>query len=358
MSGPKDYSVFFDAARTALIAARRVEEMQRRNEALERRANENRERLQREMARLASKRENLTRNRDENNTRRSALPKGVASPPEVKNASLVNQRAKTLEEHSQKNKNRLAREQAKLDSIASEDAANQLLDTIASDVMPSQTHLPNNPVAFAGGTDVTDVSFKSELDVQLGESLVAALQWQEELNADTDVADFEKVAAELWTTRRLDLFKDAGLRNDKTYKMEVDTLVENAKEIHARAGERAVKFNTRNELLADIIASLKEIGFSVNDPKFENDADPGGVVVLVATRGRERMEASVDLSDEIRSTWDHVSGEHCKTAFFEYIDAMGKKGLEIKPHRDDLQSRPIQRQKGAKDLPRSQSDNV
>ncbi len=109
-----------------------------------------------------------------------------------------------------------------------------------------------------------------------------------------------------------------------------------------------MKFNTRNELVSDIIDSLKEVGFVVDDPQFADPANPSGVVLLVANRGSERMEASIDLSDEIHSTWNNLSEEHCKTAFFDYVDAMSSKGVKVKPHREDLQNRPIKRQQALK----------
>ncbi len=109
--------------------------------------------------------------------------------------------------------------------------------------------------------------------------------------------------------------------------------------------------------MVDIIASLKEIGFVVTDPQFADPQDPGGDVLLVATKGSERMEARIDLSDEIRSTWDNVTEEHCKTSFFDYVDAMASKGITVSPEREDLRLRPISRQQGAKDLPKSEQRN-
>jgi hypothetical protein len=106
-------------------------------------------------------------------------------------------------------------------------------------------------------------------------------------------------------------------------------------------------------LLGDVIASLQEIGFFVSDPYYENPDDPSGPVVIKAARGSETVTASVDLSEMVRSVWGGVEDERCKDAFFEYVDRMKDKDVEVTPTRADLRERPILKQQGAKDLPRS-----
>ena len=98
---------------------------------------------------------------------------------------------------------------------------------------------------------------------------------------------------------------------------------------------------------------MKEIGFFVHDPQYENPADPTGPVIIKAVRGDEEVTTSVDLSETIKSVWNGLADERCKDSFFDYVEQMKAKGVEVKPHREDLRDRPILKQKGANELPRS-----
>jgi hypothetical protein len=133
-----------------------------------------------------------------------------------------------------------------------------------------------------------------------------------------------------------------------------EELLARAEQMNKEAGETQEAYATRNELLSDVVESLQEIGFFVGDPQFEDPNNPAGPVSLKATRGSEEISASIDLTDTVRSTWDGEAGEHCKQAFFQYVDQMKSRGIEVKPTRADLQDRPELKQKGARSLPSSE----
>lgn len=368
MSGPKDYSILFSAARLVAQSARIAENQRRRNEALQRRAEGNRMRLAKEAARLERRRKQreLKQRREaaklELEHRQEAAGEirdqqiNVASSRlDMQGSKHAADRDKRLDRKAKENQSLLAQAQAEMASQASK-------------VKPESDSKQNLHVELESNDDSSELRTDSDSDIdevensqvssQLQEATLDVLQWQEELREDQDVVDFQKTESSDWSRKHASTMDDSDRLSETELLEQTQTLVRQAKEIHEKAGELAAKFNTRNELLGDIIASLKEVGFVVNDPTFENDANPSGAVRLVATRGNERMEASIDLSEEIRSTWDNVSDEHCKTGFFEYVDAMANKGIKVSPHRDDLRERPIRIQKGAKDLPRDKSGNA
>jgi hypothetical protein len=199
---------------------------------------------------------------------------------------------------------------------------------------------------------------RKEDETNANEAIFDILQWKDLLSSDSDVSEFERPNLESWTSDCDHLLDGLSSSPCRDLREHANSLVDRAKQLHLSAGEKASKFNTRNELLNDIIASLKEIGFLVTDPRFDNPQDPGGTVVLVAMRGNERMEAKIDLSNQIKSTWNEISEEHCKSSFFQYVDAMSARSVEVKPDRDDLQARPERIQVNAKSLPRNQTDNA
>jgi hypothetical protein len=181
--------------------------------------------------------------------------------------------------------------------------------------------------------------------------------WREALHQDAAVTTFRAADASTWRTRSEALEREVanGAADPKTSLAQAKALLAEAEALHHDAGETQGKFDTRNELLQDVMASLKEIGFFVDDPRYANPQDPAGPVIVRAVRGDEEMTASIDLSETVKSVWDGIADERCKESFFQYVDQMKARGVEVKPERDDLQNRPTLKQKSANELPRSQS---
>ena len=359
MSGPKDYTILFSAARLLAQSARISQDRRRRQEALQRRAASNRARLAEEAARLERKVEVRREQESELKSRQQTATEiqnrqidAATSRLEMENSKNSSSRDKRLVRKAKENQARLDKAQAELSAESERDAPE--LESLfepgliadASDKMVEMTEALN--------TSNSDDSVKTKVQ----EAFFSVLQWKEELNKDEDVADFQSTESLNWSKQLASSLNDIGPSDQNQILTQAESLIKQAQQIHDKAGELAAKYNTRNELIGDIIASLKEVGFVVNDPIFRDINDPTSGVVLVASRGNERMVADIDLSDEIRSTWDNVSNEHCRTGFFAYVDAMSKKGVEVNPHREDLRQRPIRIQKGAKDLPRKNSDNA
>ena len=186
------------------------------------------------------------------------------------------------------------------------------------------------------------------------EAMVALHAWEEQLANDAAVRQFASPAAVKWKDESAALMaKTLGIDGIDAMVTRAQALCDDAEKLHTTAGEHKAKFDERNELLGDILSSLQEIGFFVSDPQYEDPNDPAGAVIIKATRGSEEVTASVDLSDMVRTVWNGVADEKCKDSFFQYIDQMSNKGIEITATRPDLQSRPILKQAGARELPRT-----
>ena len=184
------------------------------------------------------------------------------------------------------------------------------------------------------------------------ESAVAQVAgWRAALSADDAVRDFAGVDAAAWQARAEAAVADFAA--GRGVLAQCHALAAEAEAIHDRAGTVQGQFATRNELLADVMASLKEIGFHVDDPFFERPDDPTGPVVLKATLGTEQVVAHVDLGDHVRTVWDGVEADHCRGTFFDYMDRMKSRGVDVTPDRADLRERPALLSKSANELPRS-----
>ena len=178
--------------------------------------------------------------------------------------------------------------------------------------------------------------------------------WRETLAGDEAVQTFQASEMKAWQDRAEKLLADhtAGVP-EQDILARADEIHQEATRIHEEAGQRQGKFEARNHLLRDIIDSLKDVGFYVSDPRDEDPSDPMGPVIVRAARGSEEMTASVDLAETVKSTWKGLSEEHGKSAFFDYVDRMKDRGVEVTAACPDMQHRPILRQKGAIDLPQS-----
>lgn len=189
-----------------------------------------------------------------------------------------------------------------------------------------------------------------EKDMELEEQLRTLVGWKDIIAGDEAIASFCRAEAEAWSKATDNLLSEESTNKAS---LAVQTLLKEAERIHTEAGELQAKFDTRNEILRDVIDSLKEIGFFVADPEFEVAHDPLGRVLVKAVRGGEEMTAAIDLTKTIRSNWNGLEQEQCHSAFFDYVDRMQAKGVTVKAHRTDLRQRPVLKQQGAQELPRS-----
>lgn len=194
---------------------------------------------------------------------------------------------------------------------------------------------------------------------ELNGTLTELEAWRETLGADEAVQTFRDNEARAWA-KKVDALLEARAAEGAVEELQARAvgLREDAVKLHSEAGMCRERFEARNELLADIIGSLKEIGFFVSDPYYQDPGNPVGPVVVKAARGGEEMTASVDLSETVKSVWKGWEDVHCKSAFWDYIERMKQRGVEITADRPDLRQRPILRQKGALDLPQDRAERA
>lgn len=402
MSGPKDYEIAFNAERLLRIMATRRRQLAARAAAAEARQAAAREKArrkaieaQREAERQAAQRAKMVENAAANQARLAAARVRNEELNTARDTSRAHEIEKLHERRAEQAKRirtsaQLAsafdnsemhqgqeipiNDQAEAPPVVPE-RLQELLDAWAEFQRISAQSRSEQPKQLATAIDrVSQTSEYSETwrkqvehllnEVQnatrdvhqqitaTAEAIGALAGWQEELRADDDVQAFQRQEAEELSAQIVKLVEQdvAGLSPTEAHDR-VNSLHSHCQMLFDRAGELRAKFNTRNELLSDVIESLKKIGFFVSDPQYENDANPTGPVIIKATRSGEEMTASIDLSETVRSVWNGIADEKCKSSFFEYVDEMGKKGIEVKPLRNDLRSRPQLRQKGAKSIP-------
>lgn len=392
MSGPKDFTIIFAAARRAEIQARRRAERAARKAAAEARLAEQRRLTEKRMAEMAALRAaaqaearkrslaaqaDLAAHRESTARRTAARLAKVQEDARRRQArsarqpdeSPIRDEERSLESAvtDQGGANELPKSNAVAEAYSSLNELSALPDAQAQSVAAS---LSQSLDALAEGgqadSDLTEQvkrigdaardEHRAALERahKLPELIRQVVCWQDELQRDDAVVHFCGDRANRWLVDAQSLLAEheGGRANDAALQT-CQELLAHAEAMTKEAGDIQGAYATRNELLSDVIESLQEIGFFVSDPQFENPSDPAGPVSIKATRGGEEISASIDLSDTVRSTWDGVSGEHCKDAFFEYVDQMKARGIEVKPTRADLQDRPELKQKGARSLPRS-----
>lgn len=356
MSGPKNHRTRRTPARRQIDLERRVAADAARRRKREERMRINQERAQRRAAELARKRaEQLARMQAEGARRNEA--RAAAQQDHIRNVAeeLLTARAEAVRENLQRRQHEASKRKIAAAQVPAEQAeapANAQADAGSSSTMDE---LPAADAEMLEGTIDATVPVPSHEIEQLQEKLSELAAWREELAADEAVQQFHRTAAEAWTA-----LADACLADDSPSDSLAEALesVENAcgeaQRLHDEAGKRQADFTARNELLRDVIDSFKEIGFFVGDPQYADPNDPAGPVLVKATRGSEVMTASIDLSQMVRSMWDGLQDEHCKASFFEYVERMKARGIEIEPEREDLRQPPMLKQQGAKELPRGQ----
>ena len=160
--------------------------------------------------------------------------------------------------------------------------------------------------------------------------------WQSLLSRSTEVQNFgsERLAAWLNSTSSL-LNVEKVSDNTKQRLESVQLSILEAERIEAQAIETSERYERRNSLIKDILDSLQEVGFFVEDPKWVDPARPELPVLIRATRADQTMIARVHLNCAVESDWLGVHGEHCTDAFFHYVQQMNLRGVQVTP-RDPL----------------------
>lgn len=373
MSGPKDYVVVLFAERMLADLARREAANASRRRATEERMRRNRERAQHKAAELARKRAEAAQRaqaRIEAERQRQAEAqkrleviaearkrndaRGDAKRAHIRDASdqLANARAR----------DDLARRKREASSLQGENVQTRqgLAEAIAA---PETSSVPApatdqsqaaEPAALLEDTSTVDMAASADENL-LQQKLSELAAWRDELAADEAIQQFHRTAADAWT-RTADSFlaEDPQTGSFEDALGSVENACREAQRLHDEAGTRQADFTARNELLRDVMDSLKEIGFFVGDPAYADPSDPAGPVLVKATRGPEVMTASIDLSQMVHSVWDGLEDEHCKASFFEYVERMKTRGVEVQAERADLRHPPMLKRQGAKDLPRGQ----
>lgn len=293
MSGPKDFVFVF--------MIERLEEIRRRNEA-------------EQQARAAKVQQALMVARQANLHKRRSDAIGLSSAIDAD----LTQRARLAEMA-------LAQAQADADAAAA-----------------SETPQPVAQTAPAGGASYAADEVREEKRVTLQ-------GWSAALAVDEVVQTFVAADSAAWQKR----VQAVATETQGPIDASIDKLLAEAQALHDRAGDLKTRFDTRNELLRDVIASMQGLGYFVSDPQFADPSDPSSPVVLKAVCGSEVVTTTVDLSSMVKSVWDGQEHEHCKGEFHDFMEAMKSRGVEVTPEREDLRRRPVLKQKGANELPRS-----
>lgn len=334
MSGPKNHRVRLSAARRQAEHIRREAANAARRRATKERMRASRQRAALQAAELARRRAEVVRHRAE---------------------EALEIRARATRDDLERRR-RSVRDVAVNGEQDDDQSSNTRKDEDASSKPPT-SHTPPADIQEAASTSTSQAIrvVSSDATDQLRERLLELSAWRDALGADEAVQQFHRKAADAWRAAA-----DACLAEDASTATFTETLdsLENmcreAQRLHDEAGTNQAEFAARNDLLRDVMDSLKEIGFFVGDPTYAIADDPAGPVLLKATRGPEMMTASIDLSQAVHSVWDGQEDEHCKATFFEYVERMKARGVDVDAERSDLQEPPRLKQQGAKELPRGQ----
>ena len=117
------------------------------------------------------------------------------------------------------------------------------------------------------------------------------------------------------------------------------------------------KLERRRHVQQAIIDSFHATGFFTDIVNAGDTTDVTKPVMIVARKGAEEVTVSLPLGDTaVQSRWAGQTDERCVGSFLDYLAQMGKRGMECRPERPDLAARPILRQAGRKELPRSRSE--
>lgn len=404
MSGRKDYSYSLSAARAARRAAdqrRRLEERARKTrarlKAQEKAAKKKAEKIRKEQERKTRERLAEAKRKAVEAVARAKAAQELQRRNNLQSADRIRENNKAAQEHKQQIASQQIQgelEQAKQSTRASIDAANAKAESkttanatgdtsefdaqflkaeqmigravelgievdefIAETVDISKLAVQSDEHAMDRMSGLTDqLARRCNEQEQLHDEFTANLEklvgWRETLGADDDVKHFARTESERWGREADSLVsrmsEQSNLRDALS---EVQNSIGEAESIQEKAGNISDRFNQRNQVLGDIIQSLKEVGFFVDDPEYADPNSPDGAVIVRASRADQVMTAEVGLDQQVRSDWQGIGGEYCTSAFFDYVKAMNDKGIDVTPHDPNL--KPILIEKGEKDLPGS-----
>jgi hypothetical protein len=189
-----------------------------------------------------------------------------------------------------------------------------------------------------------------EIQQQIENQLQTVLQWQASFNENNDMQNFTSRELRDWRTtteQTIAMITSAASSIETLTRLQEAT--GQAEQLELKAGAVSDKFFARNTVMTDVIDSLKEIGFFVQDPEFADPNDPAGAVIIRANRGNQNLSTSISLDQKVESDWQGVHGEYCTGGFFEFVQSMDDRGVKITP--DDSNLKPRLLKKGAKEFP-------
>lgn len=334
MSGEKSYTVNYEAQRRIALQAILTEMLDRRAKAKQRifKKGQARRRAEADKQRTATRervraeREGLQRRRDLQE--RSAAEQAKRNQKAESNRQQEHNAA-MIAAHSACDRLadivECAEDEHTLKSFSAE------LEAIESDPLANVTR------AKELASRLISASESIQLAADLRNAMAELESWKQCINEDEAISHFKRGEAAEWQERvsRFHERRADGLVEPETV-LECQTFLRQAEELFAKAGETKAKFDSRNVLLRDVIDSMKDIGFYVSDPQFEQPDDPSAPVILLARRGKEEMVASVDLSNAIQSTWNGITETGCRESFFEFVDKMRVRQAVVVPTRTDL----------------------
>ena len=322
MSGRKDYSYELVAARIAAqqaaVTARRAERARQTRERLEAARNE----AQRRASDLAMQQRAFNQKQRQ-----------IASEESRREVEMFSKEIKSVAEE-----NRNTRTNANL--------------TLKENQPRQAEILESNPKITDPETFAKDAA-ESELQQQIENHLKTVLQWQVNFDENANVQSFTAKELNEWrlaTDKTVAVISSSAPSIETLFRLQ--QAISHAEQLEQKAGELSDKFFSRNTILTDIIDSLKEIGFFVQDPEFADASDPAGSVIIRANRGNQSLRTVVSLEKKVESDWQGVHGEYCTGGFFEFVQAMNQRGVLVSP--EDFNMKPQLLQKGAKELPGKQ----
>lgn len=191
---------------------------------------------------------------------------------------------------------------------------------------------------------------QSDLNHKLEEQVALMFRWKENLLNSDEAQSFASSRCSEWNSEMELLLKELNGQSSNIDDLKkVESAILKAESIVNDSGDVSDKFHARNMVLSDIIESMKEIGFFVENPRYADAESPEDAVIIRASRGGQTMTAQIDLDMQVQSDWQGVHGAYCTDAFFEYVKAMGERGVDVTPENPDLFPRLLE--KGEREIP-------
>ncbi len=349
MSGRKDYSYALTAVRLVPEQAAREARAANREQA-----RIGREAKLREQRAAAAKRSADVKRRLEE-ARRQAR-EGVARLADEKSQQLAAQQAEQQQGNAVRlqaaaEKNRANAESA--NRVAAENQAANLMQLAEELGLPQPTtqSSSNNEIEEARAERLlVACAEQQQLNEELESSTANLKSWLETFENSDDVQHFAKGRFERWQAASEKLLSQTiQTGGDQQHLTSVQQAVLEAERIETEAIDITEKFEQRNSVLKDIIESLQEVGFFVQNPEYVDPTRPDLAVIIRANRADQTMEAKVDLNAAVESDWQGVHGMYCTNTFFDFVKQMNARGINISS--DNPQLAPRLNQMDAMELP-------